>query len=109
MAASRVGDRNLTLPECRSLSTSPWDLEAEIVALRHQLNVLRRKAPKRVAFNTFDRLVFACLYRLTPGVLSALAIVKPETVIRWHRLACSGDGSHALAGAGQKCRSKSAS
>jgi hypothetical protein len=34
-------------------------LEAEIVALRHQLNVLRRKAPKRVAFNTFDRVVFA--------------------------------------------------
>ena len=32
-------------------------LEAEIVALRHQLNVLRRKAPKRVAFSTFDRLV----------------------------------------------------
>jgi transposase InsO family protein len=60
-------------------------LEAEIVVLRHQLNVLRRKAPKRVAFNIFDRVVFAGLYRLAPGVLSALAIVKPETVIRWHR------------------------
>src|SRR5262252_8337563 len=60
-------------------------LEAEIVALRHQLNVLRRKAPQRVAFNTFDRLVFAGLYRLASGVLNALAIVKPETVIRWHR------------------------
>jgi hypothetical protein len=32
-------------------------LEAEIVVLRHQLNVLRRKAPKRVAFNIFDRVV----------------------------------------------------
>src|SRR5262245_31317475 len=60
-------------------------LEAEIVALRHQLNVLRRKAPKRVAFSTFDRLVFAGLYRLAPGVLNALVIVKPETVMRWHR------------------------
>src|ERR1700758_2071557 len=60
-------------------------LEAEIVVLRHQLNVLRRKAPKRVAFNIFDRVVFAGHYRLAPGVLSALAIVKPETVIRWHR------------------------
>jgi len=60
-------------------------LEAEIVALRHQLNVLRRKAPKRLVFSNFDRLVFASLYRLAPGILNTLVIVKPETVIRWHR------------------------
>ena len=60
-------------------------LEAEIVALRHQLNVLRRKAPKRLVFSNFDRLVFAGLYRLVPGILNTLVIVKPETVIRWHR------------------------
>src|SRR4051812_32249535 len=60
-------------------------LEAEILVLRHQLNVLRRKAPKRVAFSSIDRLVFAGLYRLAPGVLDALKILKPETVIRWHR------------------------
>ena len=60
-------------------------LEAEIVALRHQLNVLRRKAPNRLVFSNFDRLVFASLYRLVPDVLNALVIVKPETVIRWHR------------------------
>jgi hypothetical protein len=60
-------------------------LEAEILVLRHQLNVLRRKAPKRVAFNSIDRWVFAGLYRLAPGVLDALKILKPETVIRWHR------------------------
>src|SRR5215831_2398809 len=60
-------------------------LEAEIVALRHQLNVLRRKAPKRLVFSDFDRLVFASLYRIAPDVLNALVIVKPETVIRWHR------------------------
>ena len=29
MVASRVGGSNLTLPKCRSLSTSPWDLEGE--------------------------------------------------------------------------------
>jgi integrase-like protein len=85
MVVSRVGGRNLTLPERRSLSTSPWDLEAEILTLRHQLNVLRRKAPKRLAFSNFDRLVFTSLYRIAPGVLDALVIVKPETVIRWHR------------------------
>jgi len=61
-------------------------LEAEILVLRHQLNdVLSRKAPKRVAFNSIDRLVLAGLYRLAPGVLDALKILKPETVFRWHR------------------------
>src|SRR5262245_58280653 len=60
-------------------------LEAENVTLRHQLNVLRRKAPKRVVFNNCDRFVFTCLYRLVPGILNTLVIVKPETVIRWHR------------------------
>src|ERR1019366_5762289 len=55
------------------------------MVLRHQLNVLRRKAPERVAFNGIGRLVFVGLYRLVPGVLDALKILKPETVIRWHR------------------------
>ncbi len=39
--------------------------------LRHQLNVLRRKSPKRLAFGNIDRLVFAGLYRVAPGVLDA--------------------------------------
>jgi hypothetical protein len=60
-------------------------LEAEILTLRHQLNVLRRKAPKRVVFSNFDRLVFTLLYRLVPGIRNPLVIVKPETIIRWHR------------------------
>src|SRR5262249_22940607 len=60
-------------------------LEAEILLLRHQLNVLRRKSPKRPTFGSIDRLIFAGLYGLEPNVLSALAIVRPETVIRWHR------------------------
>jgi transposase InsO family protein len=60
-------------------------LEAEIPVLRHQLNVLRRKSPRRIAFTGFDRMVFAGLYRLAPSVLDALKIVKPATVIGWHR------------------------
>ena len=60
-------------------------LEAEILVLRHQLNILQRKSTKRAAFKSIDRLVFAGLYRLVPGVLDALKILKPETVIRWHR------------------------
>jgi hypothetical protein len=55
------------------------------LTLRHQLRVLRRKSPQRLSFSNIDRLVFAGLYRLAPGVLDALKIVRPETVIRWHR------------------------
>src|SRR5436190_7940329 len=60
-------------------------LEAEILVLRQQLNVLRRKSPKRLAFSKVDPLVFAGLYRVAPGVLDALKILEPQTVIRWHR------------------------
>jgi hypothetical protein len=60
-------------------------LEAEILVLRQQINVLRRSSPKRFVFRTFDRLVFVGLYRLAPGILDALAIVRPETVVRWYR------------------------
>ena len=67
------------------LFRSRASLEAEILLLRHQLNVLRRKSPKRMAFTDVDHVVFAGLYHLAPGVLNALKIVKPETVIRWHR------------------------
>jgi hypothetical protein len=67
------------------LFRSRASLEAEIVALRQQLNVLRRKSTRRPAFSAFDRLFFAGLYRIAPGIKNALAIVRPETVIRWHR------------------------
>jgi transposase InsO family protein len=60
-------------------------LQAEILVLRHQLNVLRRRSPKRVAVSNVDRLVLVGLYRLAPKVLDALKILQPETVVRWHR------------------------
>ena len=59
--------------------------EAEILVLRQQINVLRRKAPKRPALNNADRLLFVWLSRLVPTTLAALAVVRPETAIRWHR------------------------
>jgi hypothetical protein len=62
-------------------------LVAEILVLRHQLNVLRRKSPSRMAFSGLDRAVFAGLYALAPTILNTLKIVKPETVVRWHRAA----------------------
>jgi hypothetical protein len=67
------------------LFRSRKSLEAEVITLRQQLNVLRRSAAKRPALSRFDRLLFVFLYRLVPSVLDAVTIVRPETVIRWHR------------------------
>jgi len=67
------------------LFRSRASLQAEILVLRHQLNVLRRNSPQRITPSGIDRLVFAGLYALVPSVLDALQIVKPDTVIRWHR------------------------
>jgi hypothetical protein len=67
------------------LIRSRASLELEILVLRHQLNILRRRSPKRPTLSNFDRLIFAGLYSMAPNTLSALAIVKPESVIRWHR------------------------
>ena len=60
-------------------------LEAKILVLRQQINVLRRGALRKLAFNLIDRLIFIGLYRLFPQTCRALAIVRPDTVIRWHR------------------------
>jgi transposase InsO family protein len=61
------------------------ELQAEILVLRHQLNVLRRKAKGRPRLTSWDRLLFVWLYRLCPSVLAAVAIIEPDTLIRWHR------------------------
>src|SRR5271154_5138497 len=60
-------------------------LEAEIVLLRHQLNVLRQRVPSKPRLTVADRLLFVWVYRLFPSVLNAVTIVQPETVVRWHR------------------------
>jgi transposase InsO family protein len=60
-------------------------LEAEIWTLRQQINVLRRTAPKKLSFWAVDRMIFVGLYRLFPKICDALAIVKPDTLVRWHR------------------------
>jgi hypothetical protein len=61
-------------------------LQAEIIALRHQLTVLQRTPyPKRLLLNRTDRWFWIWLSRLWSGWRSALIIVKPETVIGWHR------------------------
>jgi hypothetical protein len=69
----------------RSRLKSRARLEAEILVLRQQVIVLSRKSPLRVRLRNIDRLVFVWLYRLFPSLLNAITVVKPETVIRWHR------------------------
>ena len=68
-----------------SLFKSRARLEAEVVVLRHQLMILRRKAPAKLQLSIIDRFIFVWLYRLSPRVLDAVAVVRPETVVRWHR------------------------
>src|ERR1035437_7076037 len=60
-------------------------VELENLALRHQLHVLRLQRPGRLRLFTFDRLLWVLLYRIWPGCLEAMVLVKPATVIQWHR------------------------
>src|SRR5207245_11559310 len=72
-----------------SLLASPFKsksrLEAENVALRHQLIVLQRRVRGRVQLTNGDRLFLVQLYRWFPSVLKAITIIRPETLVRWHR------------------------
>src|SRR5580700_12041740 len=75
----------LLLAAALSSFRARYRLEIENLVLRHQVNVLRRAAPKRVRPTGTERLLLAWLYRLWPDVLRSVTIVRPETVVRWHR------------------------
>jgi hypothetical protein len=60
-------------------------LAAENAALRHQVAVLRRKLRGRIHFTNADRLFFVQLYRWFPSILKAITVIRPETIVRWHR------------------------
>lgn len=60
-------------------------LVAENAVLRHQLNVLRRKLQGRVPLTNNDRWFFIQLHRWFPSILQVLTIVRPETIVHWHR------------------------
>ena len=60
-------------------------LELEIVALRHQLAVLRRQRSGRPLLVSADRRIWVWLYRIWPKVLNAMVLAKPATVLAWHR------------------------
>ena len=60
-------------------------LELELVALRHQVTVLRRQRPGQPRLLSADRLLWVWLYQIWPQVLHAMVLVKPTTVVQWHR------------------------
>src|SRR6478736_5535460 len=60
-------------------------LEIELIALRHQVTVLRRQRPGRPHLSSLDRLLWVWLYRIWPQVIDAMVLVKPATVVQWHR------------------------
>src|SRR4030088_3726958 len=60
-------------------------LGAENMVLRHQLNVLRRKVQGRIWLTNNDRWFFVQLYRWFPSILPVLMIIRPETLVGWHR------------------------
>src|SRR5271165_575970 len=65
-------------------------LEAENAVLRHQLIILRRKLHGRVRLTNHDRWFFIQLYRWFPSILKVLTIIRPETLVRWHRAGFRG-------------------
>ena len=73
-----------------SLSTivrSRVAVAAEILALRHQLAVLERSSPARRPLTHWDRALWAFVLRRWSGWKASLVLVKPQTVIAWHRRA----------------------
>jgi putative transposase len=60
-------------------------LELELIALRHQVTVLRRQHRGRPQLSSIDRLLWVWLYRIWPQVIDAMVLVKPATVVQWHR------------------------
>ena len=83
--ASMQGLLELLVHWLSSLVKSRRRLEAENLVLRHQVNILRRRSPGRLRLSNADRMAFVWLYRLCPSVVDAIAIIRPETVIHWHR------------------------
>ena len=60
------------------------DLVLEVLAL-HQQNAVLQRQGRRVHLTAPDRAFWLCLRRIWPRWKEACALVKPETVIRWHR------------------------
>ena len=60
-------------------------MHLEILALRHQLAVLNRSRPSQLRLTAADRVLWAWLSQVWSGWRPALVLVKPDTVLAWHR------------------------
>src|ERR1700747_2979337 len=80
-----IGLLCLPLTVLASPFKSKLRLEAENAGLRHQLMVLRRRLHGRVRFTNHDCWFLIQLYRWFPSILQVLTIIRPETLVRWHR------------------------
>jgi transposase InsO family protein len=85
-----IGLLRFVLAVLASPFKSKLRLEAENASLRHQLIVLRRRPHGRVRLTNHDRLFFIQLYRWFPAILKVLTIIRPETLVRWHRAGFRG-------------------
>src|SRR6201993_2612805 len=80
-----IGLLSFALAVLASPFKSRLRLEAENAVLRHQLMVLRRRLQGHIRLANHDRWFFIQMYRWFPSILSVLTIVRPETLVRWHR------------------------
>src|SRR5215510_2118891 len=81
-----IGLLSFALAVLASPFKSKARLEAENAVLRHQLIVLRRRLHGRVRLTNHDRWFFIQLYHWVPSILQVLTIIRPETLVRWHRV-----------------------
>src|SRR6266487_1973752 len=87
------------LAALRGLIRSRAVLHLEVLALRHQLQVLQRSQPRRLRLARADRWLWAWLSRAWGDWRTAVVIVKPETVVAWHRQASAYSGHGKVADA----------
>jgi hypothetical protein len=73
------------LAALRSFARTRLELEAEILALQHQLAILQRQTPTRPRLGRADRWLWVLLSRLWPHWRGAIQLVTPDTVVLWHR------------------------
>jgi hypothetical protein len=85
-------------------------LQLEVLALRHQLHVMERSRVRRLPLSRTDRLLWVWFSRVWSEWRAALVIVKPETVIAWHRqgIRLFGRGTAVAASGARPCHRKSA-
>src|SRR6266571_2747565 len=84
LSSHAIGAR-LVPPDSPNSGAFTCRTPARVLALRHQLQVLQRAQPRRVRLAKTDRWLWVVLSRIWTGWRTALVVVKPETVIAWHR------------------------